>query len=104
MKATKVQYIVKSEYAEHNAENIKKVMGDLKKLGNPDIRYSSFLLADKKSFVHFVLTNTEEAGKVLASLDSFKTFQTELKASGPELFPHVEHMELVDSSYDFFQK
>lgn len=102
MKATKIQYTVKSEFAEQNAENINNVMNDLRKLNNADLKYSSFLLDDKKSFVHFVMMNTEEAGKILNSLDSFKKFQTELKASNPEIPPKVENISLVNSSYDIF--
>lgn len=64
MKATKVEYTVQCEFAKQNAENITKVMSDLKQLNNADLKYSSFILDDKKSFVHFVMTNTEEAGKI----------------------------------------
>ena len=102
MKATKVQYTVKSEFVKQNVENINKVMSDLRQLNNADLKYSSFILDDKKSLVHFVMTNTEEAAKILNSLDSFKKFQTELKASNPEISPLVEHISLVNSSYDIF--
>ncbi|MEO6329798.1 MAG: hypothetical protein ABIO55_12745 [Ginsengibacter sp.] len=102
MKATKVEYTVKIEFAKQNAENISNVMIDLKQLNNADLKYSSFLLDDKKSFVHFVLTNTEEAGKILNTLDSFKKFRAELKASNPEIPPLVKNIMLVDSSYDIF--
>lgn len=102
MKATKVQYTVQGEFAKQNASNIRDVMKDLKNLGNRDLKYSSFLLDDQKSFVHFVMTNTEEAEKILTNLPSFKKFQTELKASDPEKPPVVEKMSLVDSSYNIF--
>ncbi|MEO5909240.1 MAG: hypothetical protein ABIP95_00045 [Pelobium sp.] len=102
MKATKVEYTVKSEFAKQNAENISKMMNDLREINNTDLKYSSFLKEDKKSFVHFVLSNTEEAEKTLNTLDSFKKFQTELKASSPEIPPKVEHINLVGSSYDIF--
>lgn len=102
MKATKVEYTVKSEFAKKNAENISKVMNDLKQINNPDLKYSSFLLDDKKSFVHFVMTNTEEAEKILTTLDSFKRFQVDLKASDPEVPPMVKHITLIESSYEIF--
>ena len=102
MKATKVQYTVKSEFAEQNVENISTVMRDLRQLNNADIKYTSFVLNDRKSFVHFVMINTEEAGKILSNLDSFKKFQIELKASNPEILPKVENIFLVNSSYDIF--
>ncbi|MEO6548641.1 MAG: hypothetical protein ABIN94_11600 [Ferruginibacter sp.] len=102
MKATKVEYTVKSEFAKQNSENISRVMSDLKQLNNADLKYSSFILDDEKSFVHFVMSNTEEAGKMLSNLDSFKKFQTDLKASSPEVLPIVKHIALVDSSYEIF--
>jgi gamma-glutamyltranspeptidase len=101
MKAVKVQYTVSESYAKRNAENITQVMADLRKLNNPHIKYSSFLLDDKKSFVHFVITDKEE-NDILTGLESFKRFQSELKASQPEIPPKVEHLNLVGSSYDFF--
>lgn len=101
MKAVKVQYTVKPAFATHNAENIGKVMADLRKLNNPYIKYSSFLLEDAKSFVHFVITD-EKADNILNGLESFQKFQSELKASQPEVPPKVEHLSLVGSSYDFF--
>lgn len=101
MKVVKVQYTVKPAFAKQNAENISKVMADLRKLNNPYIKYSSFLLDNKKSFVHFVITD-EKANDILSGLESFKKFQSELKASQPEIPPRVEHLNLVGSSYDFF--
>jgi hypothetical protein len=38
MKAVKIQYTVKAEYAETNKKNIQKVMTDLEALNNPGIR------------------------------------------------------------------
>jgi hypothetical protein len=98
MKAVKVQYTVRESYVKNNAENISQVMADLRKLNNPGIKYSAFLLEDKKSFVHFVITD-EKANHVLSELDSFKKFQSELKAN---LMSHqVDHLNLIGSSYDF---
>lgn len=102
MKVIKVQYTVRSEYAKKNSENIVRVMADLRKANNPDLKYSSFLQDDKKSFVHFVISNDEEAEKLLSELGSFKTFQAELKASDPEVPPKVENLSLVGSSYELF--
>src|SRR3954468_24209410 len=101
MKAVKVQYTVRPEFAKTNAENINQVMTDLRKLNNDEIKYSCFLLEDKKSFVHFVITG-EKANDILNGLDSFKKFQSELKASQPEVYPKVERLSLVGSCYDFF--
>jgi hypothetical protein len=102
MKAVKVVYTVKAEYAEKNAENINGVMNELRRIDHPGLKYSAFRMEDKKSFVHFVLVNDEEAEKMLTNLDSFKKFQAELKASRPEVPPGVEPLLLVGCSYDLF--
>ena len=101
MKVVKVQYTVKSEYAKRNSENIAKVMADLKEHSD-EIKYSSFLMDDNKSFVHFAILKNEEANRLLNNLESFKTFQSELKASMPETPPKLENLSLVASSYEFF--
>jgi len=103
MKASKVQYTVKTEYSHHNAENIKTVMADLRRINNADIKYCSFMLEDQKTFVHFLITQTEEANKILTGLESFKKFLSELKASEPEIAPRVENLNLIGSSFDFFE-
>ena len=102
MKAVKVEYTVRSEYAATNAENISQVMRDLRKINPSGLQYSSFLKEDKKSFVHFVMAKDEEAEKVLTDLPSFKNFQAALKASNPETPPKVEKLALVGTSIAIF--
>ncbi len=102
MKAVKVQYTVKEEYAETNKKNIEQVMSDLKKLENPGIKYSSYVLNDGKTFVHLGIYSDEEAMSVATNLDSFKKFQMELKESRPEAPPKADDLNLVASAYDIF--
>ena len=52
MKAVKVQYTVKEEYVATNKNNIERVIHDLKAMNNSNIKYSSFLQEDGKTFVH----------------------------------------------------
>ena len=99
----RVQYTAKQDYASRNKENIAKVMKDLRDINNPGIKYGVYLLEDNKTFMHFTQFNSEEAYKVLMSLESFKKFQTELAASGFEVAPKSEHLSLVASSYDVFE-
>src|ERR1044071_3786193 len=101
MKSTKVQYTVRKEFAKQNAANVQQVMSDLQQINNPGIRYSSFMLDDEKTFVHFVVIH-ESADGILNKLPSFRKFQDELKASKPEIMPKVERLSLVASSYNFF--
>ena len=102
MKAVKVQYTVKEEFAETNKKNIGQVMSDLRKLNNPGIKYSSYVLNDGKTFVHLGIYSDEEAMSVATNLDSFKKFQTELKESQPEVPPKADDLNLVASAYDIF--
>lgn len=102
MHTVKVQYTVKSEYVETNKANIRKVMADLKAINSPGIRYSSFLLDDGKTFVHFAMRANEEAQKTLSELPSFQEFQRQLRESGPEVPPNAENLSLIGSSWDIF--
>lgn len=102
MKAVKVQYTVKAEYAETNKANISQVMADLQELTNPGIKYSSFVLEDGKTFIHFGVYSDQAALDVVNNLPSFQAFREQLKASGPESPPKGDDLTLVGSSYDIF--
>ncbi len=101
MQAIKVTYTVQEQYAEHNKENIRNVMAELRALNRSDIRYATFVEDDGKTFTHFAVRRDTESFK-LDSLESFKKFQSELKASSPEKPPVAAPLTLVDSSYDIF--
>jgi hypothetical protein len=102
MNAVKVQYTVKEAYVETNKRNIQRVMAELRGLNNPGIKYSSFLLDDGKTFVHFGMYADEEAKSVVGDLDSFKRFRQELQESQPDVPPKAEELNLVASAYDIF--
>jgi hypothetical protein len=102
MKIVKVTYTAKAGYAEQNQLNIKTVMGDLQQLNHPGIFYHACLKADGKTFIHTAFFKSDEDEKVLLGLASFKTFQEQLKASGPEVPPQPELLTLVGSSTDIF--
>ncbi len=102
MKAVKVQYTVKAEYADTNKGNIRQVMADLQELANPGIKYSTFILEDGKTFVHFGMYTDQEALEVVNSLPSFQSFREQLQASGPEAPPKGDDLNLVGSSYEIF--
>jgi len=102
MKIVRVQYTTTAEYAATNNENIKQVAKELKKIGHPGIKYSAYVLADGKTFMHFDQFENEEAHQVLTALESFKKFSAELWASKLEVEPKLELPSLVASSEDFF--
>jgi len=103
MKIVKVTYSTKQEYAEHNQNNIKKVMADLQAIGNPGVNYHCCLGPDGRSFIHTAFFDSDDDEKVLITLPAFIQFQTELKASGLEAPPKQELLSLVGSSVAMFR-
>lgn len=102
MKIVRVQYTTSPEYAATNQENIRRIVDELKQINHPGIKYSTYLLADGKTFMHFDQFENEEAHQVLQSLESFKKFSAELWASRLEVEPNLELPTLVASTEKFF--
>lgn len=102
MKAVRVTYKVKPEYVETNKVNIVKVMQDLREINAEGVKYSSYLLEDGQSFMHFTIFKDEDSQKILNELDSFKNFVAALKASSPIEPPTPVNLSLVGSSYNIF--
>jgi quinol monooxygenase YgiN len=101
MKATRVQYTVRAEFAEENKRNIEAVMRELHAAGRNDVKYAVYLQQDGRTFMHVVHQSTAEAEQFPTSLESFKAFQAQLKPNleGP---PKVEALALVQSSAPIF--
>jgi quinol monooxygenase YgiN len=102
MRITRVRYTVKEEYVETNKRNIERVMTDLRDLNIPNLKYSSFIEEDGRTFMHFSMFKDESASDILNSLPSFTEFRKQLKASDPESPPQAEQLTLVDSAHDLF--
>ena len=102
MKIVRVVYTTKAEYSAQNQQNIKSVMADLQKLNHSGINYNSCLSADGKTFIHTAFYKGDEDQKVLNDLPSFKYFQEQLKASGPEAPPKQELLSLGGPSTEIF--
>ena len=101
MKVTRVQYTVRAEFVEENKRNIEAVMRELRATGGHDVKYAVYLQQDGRTFMHLVHQSTAEAERFPTSLESFKTFQTQLK-SNLEIPPKVEAFALVESSAPIF--
>jgi len=102
MKIVRVQYTTTHEYAATNMQNIRQVVMELKKLNHPGIKYSTYLLPDGKTFMHFDQFENEAAHQLLQSLDAFKKFSAGLWASGLENEPVLDLLSLVASTENFF--
>ena len=102
MKIVRVIYTTTQQYAATNKENIQAIVNELKTLNHPGIKYSTYLLPDGKTFMHFDQFENEEAHDVLTSLASFKKFASELEAGGLEVEPVLVLPSLVASTEEFF--
>lgn len=102
MKIVRVNYTTTTAFASQNQANIAGIVQELKMLNHPGIKYSTYLLPDGKSFMHFDQFENEEAHQVLTSLESFKKFDRELWANGFEVEPVLELLSLVASTESFF--
>ncbi|TCC98608.1 hypothetical protein FBD94_01515 [Pedobacter hiemivivus] len=97
MKSVKVTYTVKASFVAKNKENISIFINDLQKMNNDGIRYSIYLGEDGKTFTHLSLYKDEIAQQTFLEMDSFKAFQEQRDASGLEVEPNIELMNLVAS-------
>lgn len=95
MKIVRVKYTTAAEYVETNKQNIKAVADELKIINHPGIKYSTYLMQDGKTFMHFDQFENEEAHQFLQSLESFKKFSNELGASNMEVEPKLDLLSLV---------
>lgn len=102
MKIVRVIYTTTQAYAAHNQENIRKVMQDLGEAVHSGINYHVCLHPDGKTFSHTAFFKSEADEKILNELPSFRQFQLDLKASGPEVPPKLELLSLVGSSRSIF--
>jgi len=101
VKVTRVQYTVRPEYVEQNKRNIEAVMRELRAIGNDEVKYAVYLQQDGRTFMHLVHQNTAEAEQYPTSLESFKSFQTQLRAN-LEVPAKVEAFTLVDAAAQIF--
>ncbi|XZF16195.1 hypothetical protein ACTHGU_08655 [Chitinophagaceae bacterium MMS25-I14] len=98
MKAIKVEYTVKPEYAETNKANIRKVIEELKSIGDSGVQYSVYTKEDGCSFVHFAIYSGEK--NIIPTLEAFKAFSTQLKAEGLIAPPQSTHLDMVEKSFE----
>ncbi|MBN8675585.1 MAG: hypothetical protein J0L56_15750 [Chitinophagales bacterium] len=102
MKTVKVTYTTKLDFSEQNQNNIKNVMTDLRDLNHQGINYYACISNDNKTFIHTAFFKSDEDQRFLNELPSFKHFQEQLKASGLEVPPKQELLNLVGSSNNIF--
>lgn len=102
MRAVRVQYTVKPEYAEQNKANVERVMEALRRNPIEGMRYTAFTFDDGQTFVHFNMAPDQETLSRLTDVPEFKEFRAALKASDPISPPTAEDLNLVAAGYDVF--
>ena len=102
MKIVKVTYTTSAAYSEQNKVNITDVMNELRELCDPGIFYHVCVAPNDLTYTHTAFFISDAEQSVLFGLQSFRKFQEQLKASGPEVLPVSEQLSLVGSSKDIF--
>ena len=102
MKIVRVHYTARPEFVAINQQNIAAIVKELKTLNHPGIKYTTWLLPDGKTFMHFDQFESEEAHLILQNLASFKKFAEELESSQLEVEPKLELLNLVASTEVYF--
>lgn len=95
-----VRYKLKADRADENKQLIRAVFEELKAKQPAGIRYSTFVLPDGVSFVHFASIETADGRNPLGMTDAFKLFQKDIKDRCEE--PPVA-MDLTEvGTYNFY--
>ncbi|MCA9619766.1 MAG: hypothetical protein KC731_12155 [Myxococcales bacterium] len=102
MKSVIVTYQVQASFAETNADNIRRVMAELRELADDGIRYQAFRQDDGVTFVHFAMFADEAGSDRLSALPSFVAFQKALRDGYLVAAPSSRWLDLVDASYAIF--
>jgi len=95
MKTVMVRYKTAPAQAQANEALVRAVFDELRSRTPEGVQYASYRLEDGVTFVHVATLDSSEQNP-LASLQSFKAFQAQLKERCDEQ-PMVTQLVLVDS-------
>lgn len=97
MRAIRVKYTVREDFIETNEANIRRVMDELRALGDSGVHYTAFRPEGGATFVHIVVMEDASRGDVVHGLAAFQAFQAALK-TGLEVPPAAEDWTVVGSN------
>ena len=100
MISVKVTYTVPAAFAAKNQENINRFMTDFKALNSDDFRYTAYICADGKTFVHHSVYRNEAIQQQLLGIPSFRSFQQQRDNSGLEGMPQIDLLTVVAASHE----
>jgi quinol monooxygenase YgiN len=95
MKTIMVRYKTSEAHADANETLVRAVFNELRSQTPGGLRYATYRLADRVTFVHIATLETPDQNP-LTGLPSFRAFQKELKDRCVEL-PVITEMTPVDS-------
>ena len=95
MKTIMVRYKTSDAHADANEALVHAVFNELRSRAPAGLRYATYRLADKVTFVHIATLETPDENPLVV-LPSFRTFQAELKGRCVEP-PVVTELSAVDS-------
>ena len=97
MKTIMVRYKTTAAYADTNATLVHDVFDELRARAPGGLRYATYRLADRVTFVHIAAVETN-GDNPLTGLAAFQTFQTQLRSEGRCVeAPVVTELSAVDS-------
>jgi hypothetical protein len=95
MGSSMVRYKVRPERADENVALVEAVYAQLARERPEGLHYATFRLPDGVSFMHVVI-ETDQPGRILGPLASFKAFQEDIEGRCEEP-PVVTEITLVGS-------
>ena len=78
MSTIMVRYKVKPERAEENEQLVRAVYEELERTAPAGLRYATFKLDDRVSFVHIAARETEDGQNPLLAVRAFQAFQKDV--------------------------
>jgi hypothetical protein len=97
-----VTYTVKPEFVLTNQENIRHFLTDFEQLESNDFRYSVYLKADGRTFVHLSQYQNADIQQRLLATPSFIDFQQQRDVSGLIGEPVIDVLEPMAFSHAVF--
>jgi hypothetical protein len=79
MKRVMVRYRLKAECVDDNVRLVRAVFDELARAAPTGIRYTTFQLPDRVSFVHLASIETADGSNPLLALDAFRAFSAAIK-------------------------
>jgi len=85
-----IRYKVRADQVAENEAAVRRVFDQLEREQPSGLRYGTFKGDDGQTFVHFVITDTEDGSSPVTKLDSFKAFSSSVRGRCEEMPVRVD--------------